>query len=142
MQPIAELFDAVQTYFDAIYFCDTQKLDRVFHDASTLFDADQGDVYVDPIASFRADVASRPAPSERDQCRRDEIISVDWLSERSAVVKLRLQSHENVFVDHLSFVRGSDGWRIVAKVWHLERAADVATTNVATTSSAPATSRG
>jgi hypothetical protein len=26
----------------------------------------------------------------------------------------------NVFVDHLSFVDGPDGWQIVAKVWHLE----------------------
>ena len=127
MQPIAELLDAVNVYFDAIYYCDPRKLDQVFHDASTLFDGDQGDVFVDPIASFRADVASRPAPAERNQCRRDEIVSIDWLSELSAVVKLRLQSHENVFVDHLSFVRGADGWKIVAKIWHLEGTADVQT---------------
>ena len=120
-----ELMAAVDVYFDAIYFCDPEKLDEVFHEASTLFDADEGDIFVDPIASFRADVASRPAPAEHNQLRSDEVITIDWLSDISAVVKLRLQSHENVFVDHLSFVKGATGWKIVAKVWHLERTADV-----------------
>ena len=128
MQRLTDLLHAVNVYFDAIYYCDPLKLDQVFHDASTLFDGDQGDVFVDPIASFRADVASRPAPAERQQRRRDEILSIDWLSELSAVVKLRLQSHENVFVDHLSFVKGQDGWRIVAKIWHLENTAEIETT--------------
>ncbi len=125
MSKTAELLQAVDTYFDAIYFCDTQKLDRVFHDESSLFDADNGDIFVDPIASFRADVGSRPAPADRSQARRDEVIAIDWLSDISAVVKLRLQSHENVFVDHLSFVKGAAGWKIVSKVWHLERTAEI-----------------
>lgn len=120
-----ELLAALDVYFDAIHFCDPEKIDEVFHEVSTLFDADEGDIFVDPIASFRADVASRPAPAERNQLRSDEVITIDWLSDISAMVKLRLQSHENVFVDHLSFVKGASGWKIVAKVWHLERTADV-----------------
>ncbi len=125
MQKTAELLDAVAIYFDAIYYCDVEKLDRVFHPASSLFDADEGDILADPIASFRADVASRPSPAGRNQTRHDEILSIDWLSGISAVVKLRLQAHENVFVDHLSFVKGPDGWQIVSKVWHLESTAPV-----------------
>ncbi|MEM6708033.1 MAG: nuclear transport factor 2 family protein [Pseudomonadota bacterium] len=114
------LLDAVRVYFDAIYECNVDKLDQVFHPAASLFDADQGEVFVDPLASFRADVAARPSPAGQRQKRFDEIIAIDWLSELSAVVKLRLRSMDSVFVDHLSFVRGADGFRIVAKVWHLE----------------------
>ncbi|MEM1403801.1 MAG: nuclear transport factor 2 family protein [Pseudomonadota bacterium] len=125
MSKTDELMTAVDVYFDAIYYCDPEKIDEVFHDAASLFDADAGEVFVDPIASFRADVASRSAPADRDQMRSDEVITIDWLSDISAVVKLRLQSHENVFVDHLSFVKGKRGWKIVAKVWHLERTAEV-----------------
>ena len=125
MTDIDKLLKAVDTYFDAIYYCDVDKLDRVFHPASSLFDADEGEIFVDPIASFRKDVGSRPAPSGRRQARRDQIIGIDWLSAKSAIVKLRLQSHEKVFVDHLSFVRGADGWKIVAKVWHLESTAEI-----------------
>jgi hypothetical protein len=43
---------------------------------------------------------------------------IDWLSKGCAIVKLR--AHEKVFVDHLSFVKDTDGWCIVSKVWHLE----------------------
>lgn len=127
MKQISDLAEAISVYLDAIYYCDVEKLDAVFHESSSLFDADEGKIFVDPIASFRADVASRPSPAGRNQVRSDEIITIDWLSELSAVVKLRLQAHENVFVDHLSFVKGPQGWKIVAKVWHLERTAEIVT---------------
>ena len=127
MKQISELSDAISVYLDAIYYCDVEKLDQVFHEASSLFDADEGKIFADPIASFRADVGSRPSPAGRNQVRRDEVILIDWLSEISAVVKLRLQAHENVFVDHLSFVKGPEGWKIVSKVWHLESTAEVET---------------
>ena len=33
-----KLLDAVQTYFDALYHCDTERLNSVFHETSSLFD--------------------------------------------------------------------------------------------------------
>jgi len=125
MDKTKELLSAVETYLDAIYFCDVEKLDAVFHAGASLFDADNGKIFVDPIASFRADVASRPAPAGRGQKRVEDILCIDWLSPISATVKLRLQAHENVFVDHLAFVKGEEGWQIVSKVWHLESTAEV-----------------
>ena len=60
-------------------------------------------------------------PHTPEEAKRfDEIITIDWLSSLSAMVKLRVQAHENVFVDHLSFVKGQQVWKIVTKVWHLE----------------------
>jgi hypothetical protein len=120
MKKTEELLRAVGVYLDSIYYCDVEKLDAVFHPASSLFDADKGKVFADPIKSFRADVASRPSPAGRRQKRVEEVICIDWLSPLSATVKLRLQAHENVFVDHLAFVKGDAGWQIVSKVWHLE----------------------
>jgi putative lumazine-binding protein len=127
MNKTKQLLDAVGVYFDMIYYCDVEKLDEIFHDASSLFDADDGKILADPIASFRADVASRPSPAGRNQTRNDEIVAIDWLSDFSAVVKLRLQAHENVFVDHLGFVKGPEGWKIVSKIWHLESIAEIKT---------------
>lgn len=119
-----DLLDAVQVYFDALYYCDTEKLNTVFHPASSLFDADQGKLFVEPIASFSDDVAGRTSPSSNGQAREDEILMIDWLSPFSAVVKIRLRAHRNVFVDHLGFVKGEEGWKIVSKIWHLERVTD------------------
>ncbi len=116
-----DLFAAINLYFDAIYYCDVDMLDKVFHKASSLFDVDEGSLLVDPIASFRNDVDNRPSPASKNQEREEEIILIDWLSQDCAVVKLRLRAHNNIFVDHLSFVKDSDGWCIVSKVWHLER---------------------
>ena len=120
----SELLEAINTYFDALYYCDVKLLDKVFHQSSSLFDVDQGKLYVDPIASFRQDVATRPSPASKEQKRDQEVIMIDWLSKDCATVKLRLRAHKNVFVDHLCFVRDSDGWCIVSKVWHLERAVE------------------
>lgn len=127
MKQIFELSDAIKVYLDAIYYCDVEKLDAVFHQTSSLFDADDGKIFVESIASFRADVASRPSPARANQVRKEEVILIDWLSDKSAIVKLRLQAHENVFVDHLSFVKGPEGWKIVSKVWHLESKTEVVT---------------
>ena len=69
-----KLPDAIQMYFDALYFCDTKLLNSVFHPSSSLFDADEGSLFVEPIASFSKDVASRTSPASRQQQREDEIL--------------------------------------------------------------------
>lgn len=120
MTKTQDILDAVQVYLDAIYYCDVERLDQVFHDAASLIDADNDVIFVEPIASFREDVRSRKSPASQNQKRFDEIITIDWLSPLSATVKLRLHAMDNIFVDHLSFVQGPDGFQIVAKVWHLE----------------------
>ena len=116
-----ELLSAVDMYFDAIHECDTGKLNTVFHPQSSLFDADNGPVFVESIESFSADVGSRTSPASVGQKREAEIIMIDYLSPISATVKIRIRAHENVFVDHLAFLKGPSGWQIVSKVWHLER---------------------
>ena len=117
---LTALRDAVQTYFDALYYCDTELLNNVFHPSSSLFDADNGTLFVEPIASFSDDVGARTSPASKGQQREDEILGIDFLSAISASVKVRLRAHANVFVDHLGFVLTEDGWRIVSKIWHLE----------------------
>jgi len=125
MDTHSELFKAVQVYFDSLYYCDTQKLNSVFHKTSSLFDADEGKLFVEAITSFSDDVGGRTSPASKGQEREDEILMVDWLSPISAVVKIRLRAHQKVFIDHLNFVKGEDGWKIVAKVWHLEKVVEM-----------------
>lgn len=120
MPRTAELHDAVDVYFRALYHADPSLLDAVFHPASSLFDVDGGAVFAEPFAQWREVVANRQAPASVNQVRDEEILAIDWLSDRAAVVRVRLRVLDSVFVDQLSFVDGEDGWRIVAKVWHLE----------------------
>lgn len=121
MKQQEDLLNAVQVYFDALYYCDTEKLNNIFHSSSSLFDADNGTLFVEPIDSFSNDVATRESPASKQQEREDEILMIDWLSPISATVKIRLRAHQNVFVDHLGFVKTEQGWKIVSKIWHLEK---------------------
>ena len=121
MNAPTDLINAVQTYFDALYICDTELLNKVFHKNSSLFDADTGKVFVEPIASFIKDVGGRVSPASKGQEPETEILMIDWLSSNSATEKIRIRAHHNVFVDHLGFVNGEDGWKIVSKIWHLEK---------------------
>lgn len=115
-----ELLTAVGLYFDGLYTCDVTLLDQVFHPASSLFDVDEGAVVVDPYPVWREVVANRPSPASVGQERQEEVVSVTWLSDTAASVHVRLRVLSAIFVDHLSFVDGPDGWTIVAKVWHQE----------------------
>ncbi|MBT0957475.1 nuclear transport factor 2 family protein [Alphaproteobacteria bacterium KMM 3653] len=120
----ANLLAAIETYFDAIHNCDTAKLNAVFHPQSSLFDADNGSVFVEPIDSFSRDVAGRVSPASLGQPREAEVLMIDFLSPISATVKIRIRAHQSVFVDHLGFVQGAEGWQIVSKIWHLESSTD------------------
>ena len=119
-----DLLTAIETYFDAIHHCDTEKLSSVFHPQSSLFDADDGTVFVEAIESFRRDVGGRVSPASTGQAREAEVLMIDFLSPISATVKIRIRAHQSVFVDHLGFVLGADGWQIVSKIWHLESTVD------------------
>ena len=128
----SDLIDAVETYLDGIHHCDTARLRSVFHAASSLFDADNGVIFTEPIDSFVQDVGKRISPASVGQAREAEILLIDYLSAINATVKIRIRAHCNVFVDHLAFVKGQAGWQIVAKIWHLERVVDgVANPNAA-----------
>jgi len=67
MKELTDLTAAIQTYFDAIHECDIVKLNSVFHPQSSLFDADNGAIFVEPIKSFSADVAERNSPHSAGQ---------------------------------------------------------------------------
>ena len=120
MTQLVELNAAIQTYFEAIHECDVKKLNDVFHPLSSLFDADNGKIFVESIDSFSEDVAGRTSPASAGQPLDAQILMIDYLSPISATVKIRIRAHQNVFVDHLGFVKGTEGWKIVSKIWHLE----------------------
>lgn len=124
MTSTTALINAVDIYFDGIHECSTDKLYAVFHPASSLFDADKGTVFAEPVDSFIKDVGTRTSPASVGQAREAEILMIDYLSPISATVKIRIRAHRNVFVDHLGFVKGEAGWQIVSKIWHLESVLD------------------
>ncbi|PIL17844.1 hypothetical protein P775_22715 [Puniceibacterium antarcticum] len=115
-----ELEGAIREYFEAMYRCDEELLMRVFHPSASLFDADDGRIFVDPINCYRDTIKRRKSPESTFAPREDEVLMIDMIPPSAAVVKVRVRIHENRFVDHLMFARDETSWRIVAKLWHLE----------------------
>ena len=76
-----ELLAAVQVYFDSLYYCDTEKLNGIFHESASLFDSDSGKLFVESIASFSEDVGGRVSPASKQQEREDEILMIEYLEE-------------------------------------------------------------
>lgn len=118
MNAQTDLFTAVQTYFDGLFYCDKEKLGTVFHPAASLFDVEKGEIFAEPIASCNADVGANAAnsPHALGQQMDAEILMVDYLSPKSALVKIRFRARRNVYQDHLSMLKGEGCWQIVAKV--------------------------
>ncbi|MBB2958046.1 nuclear transport factor 2 family protein [Pseudoclavibacter helvolus] len=108
---------AIELYFEALHECDVTKLDRVFHETSSLYDVTDGVFTAMPFAEWREIVANRPSPHSVGQPRQDELISLDFLSPDLAVAKVRLRILDEVFEDHLSIARIDGAFRVVAKTW-------------------------
>jgi len=114
------LEQAVQTYFDGLYEGDTDKLGRVFHDASHLFSVTDGKLADLPREQWFEMVRGRPSARSRDLPRRDFIVQIDRSSDTTAFVKVNCQIPPRYFTDYLTFVKLEDGWRIVSKTFHTE----------------------
>ena len=102
-----DLLEAVHLYFEGIHECDVSKLKEVFHPESSLFDADNGNIFVETIDSFLEDVSMRTSQASVGQIMKSEVLMIDYLSPMSTSVKIRIQTHKNVFVDHLAFLNSS-----------------------------------
>ena len=84
MKPIPSnetLKGAVSMYFEAMYTCNVELLDKIFHPSSCLFDNDEGSIRVDPISNYRETIRARTSPESQNRSRLDEILLIDNLSE-------------------------------------------------------------
>ncbi len=98
-----DLLEAVHLYFEGIPECGVSKLKEVFHLESSLFDADNGNIFVETIDSFLEDISTRTSPASVGQVMKSETLIIDCLSPISSTVKIRIQAYNNFFVDHLAF---------------------------------------
>ena len=98
----------------------------MFHHSACLFDGEKGGIFAEECGLFIHDIGKLEptSPANLGQTPDSEVLMVDWLSAVSAVIKLRIRARKNVYLDHLGFVKGAGGWKIVSKIWHLEKVVD------------------
>ena len=106
-------------YFDALYFCDVEKLQRVFHPKAIYATADESPLLHRTMEEYVPVVAARQSPASRGEPRRDYIDAIDLAGENTAVARVRCSIGTRDFVDILTLVRTEGAGRIIAKVFQI-----------------------
>lgn len=113
------LRQVIQDYFDALYDCDVQKLQRVFHPRAIYATADETPFLYRTMDEYFPVVAARQSPASRGEQRRDHIDGIDLAGDNTAVARVRCSIGTRDFVDFLTVVRVDGTWRIIAKVFQI-----------------------
>ena len=107
----------IQTYFDALYEGDADKLASVFHETSALTFEQDGQVSVLPLAQWLKAVRERPAPKAKGLARDDAILQIDQSGPTTAFAKVKCQMPPRYFTDYLSLLKVDGRWQVVQKVF-------------------------
>lgn len=114
------IVDVLTTYFDALYFCDTERLQRVFHPKAIYATADETPLLYRTMSEYVPIVAARESPASRGEARHDFIDAIDLAGDNTAVARVRCSIGPRDFVDILTLVRTEGTWRIIAKVFQIK----------------------
>lgn len=117
-------FEAVsgvlQTYFDALYHCDTDKLIEVFHPNAIYATADETPFLHRTMEEYVPVVAARQSPASRGEPRKDIVDEIRFAGANTAFACVRCSIGSRDFVDFLTLVRVDGRWRIMAKIFQIK----------------------
>jgi hypothetical protein len=116
---LGEISSVMADYFDALYYCDTEKLQKVFHPKAIYATADETPLLYRTLAEYVLVVAARQSPASRGEARRDSIDAIELAGENTALARVRCSIGSRDFVDFLTLVRTDGVWRIIAKVFQI-----------------------
>jgi hypothetical protein len=109
----------VRDYFDALHFCDVEKLQHVFHPRAIYATADETPFLHRTMAEYVPVVAARQSPASRNEPRRDHIDAIELAGENTAFARVRCSIGSRDFVDFLLLVRVEGRWQIISKVFQI-----------------------
>ena len=109
-----EIKEVIQKYFDSGYECSGEKTREIFHSAAHVFGhAECGGLRDSDLESF-VKLVETP---KQEYPRQDEILSIDFTGENSAVARVKIRVGNIMFTDILCFLRFDGRWKIISKVY-------------------------
>ena len=117
---IAAIEAVLQAYFDGLYEGDTDKLASAFHPCSHLYWDKDGVVQDLPREQWFEMVRSRGSAKSRGLAREDRILMLDQSGPETALAKVACQLPPRYFTDYLVFLKTTEGWKIVSKVYRAD----------------------
>jgi len=117
MMDADEIKRIIQLYFDGSYEGNQEKMDQVFHQAAHIYGHSQDGSLADtPRDAFVKRVGSRPADTPSFP-REEEILSIEFTGEHTAVARVKLRVFNTLFTDILSFMYLDGKWGVIAKLY-------------------------
>jgi len=116
---INEIKKVIQAYFDTGYAADGEGMAEVFHDVAHLYSCEEDGSLINWDKDFFVNrVGSSPkGDSEQGYPRYEEILSIDFTGENTAVARVKVRVKDTLYTDILSFLRLNGKWGIIAKVF-------------------------
>jgi hypothetical protein len=110
----------ISDYFDALYHCDTELLQSVFHEKAIYATADETPLLYRTMEDYVPVVAARQSPASRGETRKDAIDEIQLAGANTAFARVRCSIGDRDFTDFLTFVRDQDRWQIMSKIFEIK----------------------
>jgi len=120
---LAKIENIIRIYLDLLYKGDVDLVKSVFHQEATVSSISDGKIISINMEGFRKRVATRESPESIGETRHDKIILIDISSPTTAIAKVECMILKNHYTDYLSFIKVSEKWGIISKVFHMSHGA-------------------
>ena len=110
----SEIKSVIQTYFDASYENNEEKMMDALSDSAHVYGHDENGALRDwDKKTFIKIVGDK---SRSGYPRLNEILGIDFTGENTAVARVKLRVGDTIFTDVLSFIRIDGKWSIISKL--------------------------
>lgn len=120
---IAAILPVLQAYFDGLYHCDVALFKTLFHPKAIYATADESPLLYRDMPTYFEVLAKRQSPASRNEARHDAIDQIQIAGENTAFAQVRCTIGATNFIDFLTLVREDGAWKIMAKIFHIEKGA-------------------
>jgi len=112
----AQINKMLQKYFNAFYEADAKELAKLFHEAAHIYGLDENGVLRDIDRNTFIKIIDSVAPNSKntDFIRKDEILSIDFISKDAAVARIKLRFGDFAFTDILSLISLDGEWKVIS----------------------------
>ena len=120
---LVKIENIIRIYLDLLYKGNVDLIKSVFHQEATVSSISDGKIISINMEGFRKRVATRESPESIGETRHDKIILIDISSTTTAIAKVECMILKNHYTDYLSFIKVSEKWGIISKVFHMSHGA-------------------
>ncbi|SVE02754.1 uncharacterized protein METZ01_LOCUS455608 [marine metagenome] len=120
---LVKIENIIRIYLDLLYKGNVDLIKSVFHQEATVSSISDGKIISINMEGFRKRVATRESPESISETRHDKIILIDISSPTTAIAKVECMILKNHYTDYLSFIKVSEKWGIISKVFHMSHGA-------------------